>query len=174
MRVSLLIVNISRLNKRLAVVAAAVAAAGTGALVPSSAQAATYWKFQNTKTGNCLTGGDDGAAFLSPCVSGNVNQQWMWTGGDTASTPYNRLENAATTWCLATDYKTERNAVWTTKACSWADNGQRWNYSGTNKGIKSKLGTLLRSNPGSVAVYGSIQNDYLSYMDYTYWNGSHT
>jgi hypothetical protein len=163
-------VKLSTLNKRLATVAtvSAIAVAGTGALVPASAQAApTYWTFKNTKTGTCLTAGTSGVAFLGTC-NGSSYQQWDWLGN--SSNGDNQLLSRATGLCLATDHKNSLNAVWTS-SCNWVD-GQRWYYNAATKRMFSYLSGYLMSSPDSAGVY--VADDSRTWLDYMAWDGSHT
>lgn len=153
--------------KRLAVVAA-LGAVITGATATTAQAAPTYWKFKNRYTGDCLTAGTSGKAYMAGCSS-STYQQWDWVG----SGLYQQVKNRATGRCLMTDYKTEVNAVWTS-ACK-SVNGQRWHYFGNtemfyNQGNGSNT-ALRTSSPSSAAVYAcKLCNGWETALE---WIGTH-
>ncbi|MDD1063242.1 RICIN domain-containing protein [Streptomyces cocklensis] len=146
------------LRKR-AVSAASVAVLGAAVasvMAASPAQAAAvYWQFKSIETGTCLTGGTSGVAWASSCT-GSSNQQWDWVG-DSGGADFPQLKNRATGQCLATDDKSNVNAVWTS-SCTWTD-GQRWGYNATTQQFGSALGEALKAySDGSLhTVPGSYQ-----------------
>ncbi|GKQ41833.1 hypothetical protein [Streptomyces sp. A012304] len=146
--------------------------AGLGIVQAPSAQAApVYWTFLNNSpyANQCLTGGQvnsqgTGKAYMSWC-SESFSQQWDWRGSDTTAPYFLQLQNRATGLCLATDAKSETNAVWTSP-CEWRP-GMRFRYEYNDVDVSGPGGSLcvnltvganyycLRTSPNEGAVYSS-------------------
>ncbi|MEV0288770.1 MULTISPECIES: RICIN domain-containing protein [unclassified Kribbella] len=131
-------------------------------LTAAPAQAAPYYAYKNEHSRTCLTGGKTGTVFVSSC-NGSWYQQWTWAGGDEQG--YYRLKNRATGECLMTDYKSQVNAVWTSRCSTDNDvRGQLWRTPGYI--INRDLISLLRTSPTAGAVY-SDKSD--SSFDWSYY-----
>ncbi|MGW0768422.1 RICIN domain-containing protein [Streptomyces sp. NPDC002676] len=156
---------------RLAAVSAlGTLAVGAGLVFPASAQAATYWTFQNERFGTCLTAGDAGSAYATTCQGSN-RQKWDWVG--TGHNGYHQLKNAETGKCLMTDDKTQTNAVWMSD-CGTGAAGQWWYYDGSSKVLFNELGLVddfyLRTSDVKDAVYSTNINQVSS--SYYHWSGT--
>jgi hypothetical protein len=147
-------------------------AVGAGMILPSSAQAApTYWQFQNSRFGTCLTAGDSGSAYATVCQGWN-RQQWDWIGDGAW---YKQLRNRETGKCLMTDAKSDINAVWTSD-CNSSATGQMWYYDSADFELYANVGGVtggyLRTSDIKDAVYTSQRNTSIADSYYT-WFGTH-
>jgi hypothetical protein len=145
-------------------------------IAPTASAATTYWSFDNAKRG-CLESTASGTVFEGACDSGNVQQDWYWTGS-TNSQGRRMLASRVSGRCLATDIKSglnRANAVWTSFSCDGDAKGQRWrfDYNGidTYGQFNSGYGTALRTSPGlPESVYG---DEFPTVdVDYYYWSTS--
>ncbi|MFG1811593.1 hypothetical protein [Streptomyces sp. NPDC049040] len=166
---------------RTAATAAALTSVLFGATValpiaPAASAATTYWSFDNAKRG-CLESTASGSVFEGACDSGNLQQDWYWTGSMN-SQGRRMLASRVSGRCLATDVKSgldQANAVWTSFTCDGNAKGQRWrfDYNGieTYGQFDSGYGTALRTSPGlPESVYG---DQFMTVaLDYYYWSTS--
>jgi hypothetical protein len=142
--------------KRSAVVAASAAMVLgiTGSL--TTASAATYWTFKNDANNKCLTASSETAAVWVADCTGGSNQQWDFINTNNG---HSQLKNRADGKCLATDYKSDTNSVWT-GTCNQNAQGQAWTYNASAHSIRSSFLTYLRTSPsGGNAVYTDISPD---------------
>ncbi|GAA3574758.1 RICIN domain-containing protein [Streptomyces osmaniensis] len=144
-------------------------AVGAGLMFPATAQAATYWTFQNQRFGTCLTAGDSGSAYATAC-QGWQRQQWDWVGSGHGS--YHQLKNRVTGKCLMTDNRTDTNAVWMSDCRDAA--GQWWFYDGGINRMWAEIGGAsdahLRTSDVKDAVYATDLNQFAS--SYYTWFGT--
>ncbi|NUP23124.1 MAG: ricin-type beta-trefoil lectin domain protein [Streptomyces sp.] len=161
---------------RLATVTAlSTLAVGAGMIFPSSAQAATYWTFENGAWNTCLTAGDSGVAYHTTCQGSN-RQQWDWVGSGHGQ--YLQLKNRETGKCLTTDFKNSVNAVWTSTCGAAPD--QWWYYRGSDRALYNEgegngsTGFLRTSPTERDAVYTSSLAGSPVAGSYFTWIGSHT
>nr|WSX75222.1 RICIN domain-containing protein [Streptomyces sp. NBC_00899] len=167
---------------RPAAVAAALCSALFGAtlalpIAPAASAATTYWSFDNAKRG-CLESTASGTVFEGACDSGNVQQDWYWTGSMN-SQGRRMLASRVSGRCLATDIKSglnQANAVWTSFTCDADAKGQRWrfDYNGidTYGQFDSGYGTALRTSPGLPESVYSDEFTTTVALDYYYWSTS--
>lgn len=142
---------------------AAAVVAATFVVAPQ-AQAATYWQFKSYSYGTCLTAGTSGVAFVSTC-SGSAYQQWDFV--TSYSDGYNELRNRATLTCLATDDKTDENAIWMTTCSPAPGLGMRFNYFYPDR-FTSAYGTNMHP-----ASNGAVHTDNKN-VAASYWDGWHS
>lgn len=155
---------------RLATVTAlSTLAVGAGMIFPSSAQAATYWTFQNGRFGTCLTAGDNDSAYATIC-QGWQRQQWDWVGSGHGS--YHQLKNRVTGKCLMTDNNTNTNAVWMSDCRDAA--GQWWFYDTPSESLFNQIGAAGESFLRTSDVRDAVYSTDLGQVDPSYydWSGS--
>ncbi len=153
------------LIRRTVVSALSMLVLAIGGLVSATeAQAVTYATYKNEQTRTCLTGGKSGTVFVSTC-NGSWYQQWSMISGDGHG--FYRLRNRVTGECLMTDYKSQVNAVWTSR-CEVVD-GQLWMYDEIF--FNRDLVSLLRTSPTQGAVY-SDKSD--TSFDWPYYDWTRT
>lgn len=149
---------VNRGLRRAVVAAVAMLTVGAGgALATAPAEAVTYGRLINARTGTCLTAGDSGVVFVSRCT-GNIHQQWR--GGARNPSGFHLVVNRATGKCLSTDYRTTVNAVWLGSCVM--NSGKLWKYSNSS-------GTLLNGDQHShlrtSSRAGAVYSDYNHELD---------
>ncbi|WP_329173298.1 ricin-type beta-trefoil lectin domain protein [Streptomyces sp. NBC_01477] len=148
--------------------AALVAGAGN---VNSASAADDYWVIGSLYLGygnGCLTASATTNAVFTHTCEGWQAQDWEWVG-IANSRGEQRLVSRTRGMCLATDNKSDRNAVWLSSCDTTA--GQYWKWDNANQYLRSNWTfgahdqTLRASSPGSGSVYSSgVQNDE-TYLD---------
>lgn len=138
------------LRVTLPMVLAALVLSVAGSL--STASATTYWRYQNSWEGNCLTASPTTAnVWTTTCDESSANQNWWW--GESYTDPrgytFRRLISRVNGHCLTTDAKSQNNAVWTSPCGNAPD--QWWNAD--NNWLWNLNAKYLRSSGNGDAVY---------------------
>ncbi|MGW4911142.1 hypothetical protein [Streptomyces sp. NPDC004270] len=127
--------------------------AGSGALSTASA-ATTYWQYSNESNGLCLTASTQTSNVWMATCEPISSQLWDWIGPvDPDGDGQHMLKNVANGDCLMTDFKSARNAVWTS-ACT-GKLGEYWDNDSPNWLDADQSPWSLRTSPGTVAVFNS-------------------